>query len=214
MTLGGLALAIGILVDHAIVAIENISVHLEQGKDLESAILDGAQQITMPAFVSTLCICIVFVPMFFLTGVARYLFVPMAEAVVFAMIASWALSRTLVPTMAKYMLKAHEPNRHESRRASRNPFVRAQAIIDVGFMRVREGYRQILLGCLRRRRRVRRGVPAVLPGVLRPAAVGRVRTSSRPWTRASSSCTCARRPARGSRRRPACATASRPRSAR
>ena len=151
MTLGGLALAIGILVDHAIVAIENISVHLEQGKDLEPAILDGAQQITMPAFVSTLCICIVFVPMFFLTGVARYLFVPMAEAVVFAMIASWALSRTLVPTMAKYMLHAHEPDRHEARRRSCNPLVRAQAAIDAGFMRFRELYRRTLESCLRHR---------------------------------------------------------------
>ena len=109
MTLGGLALAVGILVDDATVAIENINWHLEQGKDLEPAILDGAQQIAIPAFVSTICICIVFVPMFFLTGVARYLFVPMAEAVVFAMLASYVLSRTLVPTMAKYLLKAHQP---------------------------------------------------------------------------------------------------------
>ena len=147
MTLGGLALAIGILVDHAIVAIENISVHLEHGKDLEPAILDGAQQITIPAFVSTLCICIVFVPMFFLTGVARYLFVPMAEAVVFAMLASWALSRTLVPTMAKYMLKAHEPDRHATRRASRNPLVRGQAIVDAGFRRLRDAATG---GCSRR----------------------------------------------------------------
>ena len=107
MTLGGLALAVGILVDDATVAIENINAHLEAGKELEPAILDGAQQIAIPAFVSTLCICIVFVPMFFLTGVARYLFVPMAEAVVFAMLASYVLSRTLVPTMAKYLLKAH-----------------------------------------------------------------------------------------------------------
>ena len=108
MTLGGLALAVGILVDDATVAIENINRHLEQGKDLEPAILDGADQIAIPAFVSTICICIVFVPMFFLTGVARYLFVPMAEAVVFAMLASYVLSRTLVPTMAKYLLHAHE----------------------------------------------------------------------------------------------------------
>jgi multidrug efflux pump subunit AcrB len=151
MTLGGLALAIGILVDHAIVAIENISVHLEHGKDLEPAILDGAQQITIPAFVSTICICIVFVPMFFLTGVARYLFVPMAEAVMFAMIASWALSRTLVPTMAKYMLKAHEPDRHAMRRASRNPFVRWQAAVDAAFGRVRNGYRSALEAILHRR---------------------------------------------------------------
>src|SRR5205807_5341816 len=108
MTLGGLALAVGILVDDATVAIENINTHLEAGKDLETAILEGADQIAVPAFVSTICICIVFVPMFFLAGVARYLFVPMAEAVVFAMLASYVLSRTLVPTMAKYLLTAHE----------------------------------------------------------------------------------------------------------
>src|SRR3546814_8076222 len=99
MTLGGLALAVGILVDDATVTIENINWHLEQGKDVETAILDGAQQIVTPAFVSLLCICIVFVPMFFLDGVARYLFVPMAEAVMFAMICSFILSRTLVPTI-------------------------------------------------------------------------------------------------------------------
>ncbi len=141
MTLGGLALAIGILVDNGIVAIENISWNLEQGKRLETAILDGAQQITVPAFVSTICICIVFVPMFFLTGVGRYLFVPLAEAVVFAMLASFALSRTLVPTMAKYMLEEHAEDRHASRKASRNPLTKLQAHIDAGFMRVRDGYR-------------------------------------------------------------------------
>ena len=118
MTLGGLALAVGILVDDATVAIENINWHLEQGKALEPAILDGADQIAIPAFVSTLCICIVFVPMFFLSGVARYLFVPMAEAVVFAMLASYVLSRTLVPTMAKYLLKPHQPV-HERRGPTR-----------------------------------------------------------------------------------------------
>src|SRR5204863_322232 len=123
----------------ATVAIENINWHLEQGKDLEPAILEGADQIAVPAFVSTLCICIVFVPMFFLTGVARYLFVPMAEAVVFAMLASYVLSRTLVPTMAKYLLKAHE-DAHAGR-ASRNPLVRAQQALDRGFMRLRDGYR-------------------------------------------------------------------------
>src|SRR5271168_70678 len=107
MTLGGLALAVGILVDDATVTIENINWHLEQGKDVKTAILDGAQQIVTPAFVSLLCICIVFVPMFALKGVAGFLFVPMAEAVVFAMIASFILSRTLVPTMAMYLLKPH-----------------------------------------------------------------------------------------------------------
>jgi len=107
MTLGGLALAVGILVDDATVTIENINWHLEQGKDVVNAILDGGRQIVTPAFVSLLSICIVFVPMFFLGGVARYLFVPMAEAVVFALVASFVLSRTLVPTMAQYLLKPH-----------------------------------------------------------------------------------------------------------
>src|ERR1700734_3840256 len=107
MTLGGLALAVGILVDDATVTIENINWHLEQGKDVNLAILDGAAQIVTPAFVSLLCICIVFVPMFMLNGIARYLFVPMAEAVMLAMAASFILSRTLVPTMAMYLLKPH-----------------------------------------------------------------------------------------------------------
>src|SRR6202453_2277893 len=108
MTLGGLALAVGILVDDATVAIENINWHLEKGKEVEAAILDGAHQISVPALVSTLCICIVFVPMFLLTGVSRFLFVPLAEAVVFAMLASYLLSRTLVPTLAMYLLKEHD----------------------------------------------------------------------------------------------------------
>ena len=112
MTLGGLALAVGILVDEATVTIENINYHLEQGKQVEHAILDGANQIVVPAFVSLLCICIVFVPMFFLQGVARFLFVPMAEAVMFAMVWSFILSRTLVPTMAKYLLHPHEHHGH------------------------------------------------------------------------------------------------------
>ena len=113
MTLGGLALAVGILVDDATVAIENINWHLEQGKDVEAAILDGAHQIAVPALVSTLCICVVFVPMFLLTGVSRFLFVPLAEAVVFAMLASYVLSRTLVPTLAKYWLQRHVPRHRE-----------------------------------------------------------------------------------------------------
>ena len=111
MTLGGLALAVGILVDDATVTIENIERYLEQGRDLRDAILEGAGQIAVPALVSTLCICIVFLPMFFLSGVARYLFVPLAEAVVFAMIASYILSRTLVPTLAMYLLKAKHAQR-------------------------------------------------------------------------------------------------------
>ena len=108
MTLGGLALAVGILVDDATVTIENIERYLEEGRDLRAAILDGAAQIAVPALVSTLCICIVFLPMFFLSGVARYLFVPLAEAVVFAMLASYVLSRTLVPTLAMYLLRPHD----------------------------------------------------------------------------------------------------------
>ena len=151
MTLGGLALAVGILVDDATVAIENIDWHLEQGKDLEQAILEGADQIAIPAFVSTICICIVFVPMFFLAGVARYLFVPMAEAVVFAMLASYVLSRTLVPTMAKYLLKAHTGNAHGESQ-SRNPFVRIQRGIDAGFARLRNAYRGLLEQCVDSRR--------------------------------------------------------------
>ena len=148
MTLGGLALAVGILVDDATVAIENINWHLEQGKDLEPAILDGADQIAIPAFVSTICICIVFVPMFFLTGVARYLFVPMAEAVVFAMLASYVLSRTLVPTMAKYLLKAHQPHDHGTPASF---FGRVQRTIDGGFVRLRAAYGATLERCLSRR---------------------------------------------------------------
>ena len=119
MTLGGLALAVGILVDDATVEIENINRNIEEGKAIEQAILDGASQIAVPAFVSTISICIVFVPMFFLTGVARYLFVPLAEAVVFAMLASYLLSRTVVPTMAKYLLQEHDDEAaKESKRAA------------------------------------------------------------------------------------------------
>ncbi|MFA5957601.1 efflux RND transporter permease subunit [Hyphomicrobium sp.] len=149
MTLGGLALAVGILVDEATVTIENINYHLEQGKDVETAILDGADQIATPAFVSMLCICIVFVPMFFLTGVARFLFVPMAEAVMFAMVASFILSRTLVPTMAMYLLKPHDPHAHQ--RQTRNPFVHFQRGFEHSFETFRAGYHGMLEGALRHR---------------------------------------------------------------
>jgi multidrug efflux pump subunit AcrB len=133
MTLGGLALAVGILVDEATVTIENINWHLEQGKAVELAIMDGATQIVTPAFVSLLCICIVFVPMFFLQGVARFLFVPMAEAVIFAMIWSFILSRTLVPTMAKYLLEPHAHHAEgEGPPPSRNPLVRFQRTFEAG----------------------------------------------------------------------------------
>src|SRR5438270_832491 len=144
MTLGGLALAVGILVDDATVTIENIHRYISEGKEIEEAILDGAQQIAIPALVSTLSICIVFVPMFLLTGVARYLFVPLAEAVVFAMLASYLLSRTLVPTLAKYLLKAHtEGNEHEAS-VSRNPLVRFQRWFEHGFENIRSAYRGLL----------------------------------------------------------------------
>jgi CzcA family heavy metal efflux pump len=152
MTLGGLALAVGILVDDATVTIENINYHLEQGKAVEPAIMDGARQIVTPAFVSLLCICIVFVPMFFLTGVARFLFVPMAEAVMFAMIWSFILSRTLVPTMAKYLLQRHvHPAEGEGPPPSRNPLVRFQRRFEAGFERFRGGYRDLLTLALTRR---------------------------------------------------------------
>ena len=165
MTLGGLALAVGILVDDATVTIENINWHLEQGKAVRVAIMEGAHQIVGPAFVSLLCICIVFVPMFFLNGVAHYLFVPMAEAVVFAMIASFFLSRTLVPTMAAYLLRAHsidghasgetlqmaQPNRHTPSH-SRNPLVRFQQGFERRFSRVRETYYSLLVLAIENRR--------------------------------------------------------------
>ncbi len=167
MTLGGLALAIGILVDDATVTIENINWHLEQGKTVTSAILDGSKQIVTPALVSLLCICIVFVPMFFLEGVARYLFVPMAEAVVFALIASFVLSRTLVPTMAKYLLKPHvhahpptdqpisdaereDPTQHMS--GGTSFLSRFQRGFERRFETVREIYRELLTMALGRRR--------------------------------------------------------------
>ena len=144
MTLGGLALAVGILVDDATVTIENIHRYLTEGKDLEQAILDGAQQIAIPALVSTLSICIVFVPMFLLTGVARYLFVPLAEAVVFAMLASYLLSRTLVPTMAKYFLKAHTEGNSNETSVSENPLVHFQAWFERGFESIRSAYHRLL----------------------------------------------------------------------
>ncbi|MDR3386207.1 MAG: efflux RND transporter permease subunit [Rudaea sp.] len=174
MTLGGLALAIGILVDDATVTIENINWHLEQGKGVVEAILDGSRQIVTPALVSLLCICIVFVPMFFLTGVARYLFVPMAEAVVFALIASFVLSRTLVPTLAKYLLRPHvdthpatghlvedamreDPTEHMS--GGTGMLSRFQRGFERRFEGVREIYRELLVLALTYRR-------AFVPGFL------------------------------------------------
>jgi CzcA family heavy metal efflux pump len=148
MTLGGLALAVGILVDDGTVTIENINYHLEQGKEIERAILDGAQQIVIPAFVTLLCLCIVFVPMFQLGGVAGYLFRPLAEAVVFALVGSFLLSRTLVPTMANYLMRGHHTSAHDPSappRRSRNPLKRFQQMFDDRFTQVRTRYRSLLL---------------------------------------------------------------------
>ena len=173
MTLGGLALAVGILVDDATVEIENVHRQMAMGKPLEDAILDGAREIALPAFVSTLCICIVFVPMFFLTGVARHLFVPLAEAVVFAMLASYLLSRTLIPTLVMWFYRnaqlygAHgshgtDPEwetggtmirKREVARSARwtGPFSAIQALFEQGFKSFREGYRGLLATLLHHR---------------------------------------------------------------
>src|SRR4029077_17503107 len=152
MTLGGLALAVGILVDDATVTIENVERHMSLGEKLEDAILKGAGEIALPAFVSTLCICIVFVPMFLLSGVARYLFVPLAEAVMFAVAASYLLSRTLVPTLIMWF----ERNLHKD--AGRRqvafwvkPFAVLQLLFARGFERLRTGYRDLLGKILTRR---------------------------------------------------------------
>ena len=157
MTLGGLALAVGILVDEATVTIESINYHLEQGKDVERAILDGASQIVVPAFVSLLCICIVFIPMFFLNGVARFLFVPMAESVMFAMVFSFLLSRTLVPTLAKYLLRRQvapvgEHAGEYEPPASNNPLVRLQQRFEARFAQLRAGYHDLLALAIAHRR--------------------------------------------------------------
>ena len=160
MTLGGLALAVGILVDDATVTIENINWHLERGKPVKDAIMDGAAQIVTPALVSLLCICIVFVPMFALQGIAGFLFVPLAEAVIFAMIASFVLSRTLVPTMAMFLLRPHdahadftlETHGSTSHTPSRNPLVRFQHGFEERFSSVRAVYRDLLVLALENRR--------------------------------------------------------------
>src|SRR6201982_1672151 len=150
MTLGGLALAVGILVDDATVEIENINRNrqAEPDKDMDEVVLDSAPQIATPAFVATISICIVFTPMFLLSGVARYLFVPLGEAVIFAMLASYLLSRTVVPMMAKYLLRYDTP----STTKSRNPFVRMQVRFEEAFERLRERYHGVLERCLHHRR--------------------------------------------------------------
>jgi multidrug efflux pump subunit AcrB len=152
MTLGGLALAVGILVDDATVEVENINRNREErpSEDMDDVVLDSAMQIATPAFVSTLSICIVFAPMFLLSGVTRYLFLPLAEAVVFAMLASYFLSRTIVPMMAKYLLRHQAPN--ETQETSRNPLVRIQQSFEARFERLRRGYHNSLEFCLHHRR--------------------------------------------------------------
>ena len=169
MTLGGLALAVGILVDDATVTIENINWHLEQGKGVEQAIMDGAAQIVTPAFVSLLCICIVFVPMFFLEGVSRFLFVPMAIAVMLAMVWSFFLSRTLVPTMALYLLKPHAPHTdmhglNSTQPHTRNPIMAFQRGFEARFEAVRAGYKNLLQVALQHRGKVSVGFAAVVLG--------------------------------------------------
>lgn len=149
MTLGGLALSVGILVDQAIVTIENIERHMHLGKKLEAAILDGANEIGVAAFVSTICICIVFVPMFFLSGVARFLFVPLAEAVVFAMLASYVLSRTLVPTLVMLLMRNHGKEDPDARPSTLQRVYRA---FDQRFERMRRAYTLLLSAQLARRK--------------------------------------------------------------
>jgi len=157
MTMGGLALAVGILVDDATVEIENVHRQMASGKPLKHAILDGAQEIALPAFVSTICICIVFVPMFFLTGVGRYLFVPLAEAVVFAMLASYVISRTLVPTMVMWFYQNHSYyEEHENRHAAsvphwKRPLIAIQDKFEAGFEKLRHGYTLLLEAVLSHR---------------------------------------------------------------
>jgi multidrug efflux pump subunit AcrB len=153
MTLGGLALAVGILVDDATVEIENINRNLALGKETVQAILDGAQQIAVPAFVSTLCICIVFIPMFFLSGVAKYLFVPLAEAVIFAMLASYMWSRTIVPTMAMYLLSAADEYQADQHAGEKMGFLRRyQQRFEHAFERLRTSYRAALTTTLQHSR--------------------------------------------------------------
>ena len=157
MTLGGLSLAVGILVDDATVEIENVHRQMASGKPLEEAILAGAQEIALPAFVSTLCICIVFVPMFFLTGVARYLFVPLAESVVFAMLASYVLSRTLIPTLVMYFYRNSpyhgeaDPEHYKPVRGWRRPFAAFQHLFERGFSAFRRSYQGLLEGLVAKR---------------------------------------------------------------
>ena len=203
MTLSGLALAVGILVDDATVTIENIERQFSDGKDLHQGILDGAQQIAVPALVSTLCISIVFVPMFFLTGVARYLFVPLAEAVVFALLASYFFSRTLIPTLVMYLLRAEVERRQHPESAKRpGLFARLHRRFEHGFETLREKYSSLLSLCLQHRRVFAACFLLFCARESRCSFHTSARTSSRRSTRASSGCICAPRPAPESKRQP------------
>ena len=211
MTLGGLALAVGILVDDATVEIENINRNIDQGKEIIQAILDGASQIAVPALVSTLSICIVFVPMFFLSGVAKYLFVPLAEAVVFAMLASYLLSRTLVPTMAGICWwRRRAKSMAEESGGVANPFVRMQAKFEMGFERLREHYRRIAGGCGPSPQAVRHLFFPGVPALVRASALCRGGFFPDAWTAGNSSCICGPRPVRGLRIQPRCAIGWKP----
>ena len=207
MTLGGLALAVGILVDDATVTIENMERYLEDGQPLREAILNGASQIAVPALVSTLCICIVFVPMFLLQGVARYLFMPLAEAVVFAMLASYFLSRTLVPTMAMYLLRPQAAWRGALAQSAGGFPARLRARLRADAV------------CLSRPAdaagappsRVHSGIPGLLLGALRARALARPGLLPQHRQRSVHPSSCARRPAPASRKPRGSPTKSRPR---
>ena len=207
MTLGGLALAVGILVDDATVMIENINTHLEEAdpdgkhKGLERAIIDAANQIVVPTFVSTLCICIVWLPLLQLGGVAGYLFLPLAEAIIFAMIASFILSRTLTPTMAAWLLRGQVAAQHKPAPEHPGFFTRFQAGFEARFERFRERYRAILEGLAARAKLLRSPVSVRRRWRRCCCCSSPVRISSPASNRARSICTCARRSARGSRRR-------------
>ena len=174
MTLGGLALAVGILVDDATVMIENIDAHLEHGAELEPGIIEAANQIVVPTFVATLCICIVWLPLFQLSGIGGWLFMPLAEAIIFAMIASFILSRTLVPTMAAWLLRAQVANHAKGPDPDPGPFVRFQRGFERRFTSFRESYQRVLTGIVAIRGRFILGfLAAALASLLLIPSLGR-----------------------------------------
>ncbi len=205
MTLGGLALAVGILVDDATVEVENINRNreAEPEKNMDEVVLDSAMQIATPAFVATLSICIVFAPMFLLSGVARYLFLPLAEAVVFAMLASYFLSRTIVPTMAKYLLRHQKIGQHGQ--ASRNPLVRMQQRFEAGFEAFRRSYHGVLDRCLHHRQVFLVAFFAACLGSLAIMIPWLGQDFFPAWTPAASSCISAGPPACASKTPRSCA---------